>query len=177
MLKRIRGNKVDMSKIINLDNITRICKACGFKGGYKEFYLDTYYKQNISNVCRKCVHHKMLLSKKNNRKENPMKYKHSTIQSRATKRGIPYELTPVILEDQWNKQKGRCFYSGELMTNIHGKGQVSSNCSLDRINPEIGYVKGNIVWVQFWVNAAKQRFTHTEFINKIKVLYDNINSP
>lgn len=55
----------------------------------------------------------------------------------------------------WNIQEGLCALSGVPMTHLHGKGHLNTNISIDKINPYLGYVEGNIQLVCRVVNHMK----------------------
>ena len=47
--------------------------------------------------------------------------------------------------------------------------------SLDRINPLVGYIMGNVRWVHKIVNKMKGDLSDVEFMNWINLLYNNKN--
>lgn len=57
-----------------------------------------------------------------------------------------------------------CPIFGWELTNISGKGRVKTNASIDRIEPEKGYVKGNIMVMSDLANRMKQNATKAELI-------------
>ena len=49
------------------------------------------------------------------------------------------------------------------------KGKVKDNtASLDRLTPENGYRKGNVVWCSFLLNTMKRKMTEDEFYELLK---------
>jgi len=83
---------------------------------------------------------------------------------RALKR-FPTEnpVTVIELLEMWERQEGKCVVSGIEMT--WGKGAFyPTSLSVDRINPEIGYTKGNVRLVLYAVNAFKGRWTDEDMI-------------
>jgi hypothetical protein len=64
----------------------------------------------------------------------------------------------------YQKQNGKCVISNVEMTYVAGKGRVFTNISIDRINSNIGYEKGNIQLVCFAVNVMKQENTLEDLI-------------
>lgn len=76
----------------------------------------------------------------------------------ANSRGIEFDLEAKHLHDQWISQGGVCHYTGiELLPDF-------SNASVDRTNPEKGYVRGNIKWVHKHVNTMKWDLQEDIFI-------------
>jgi hypothetical protein len=83
------------------------------------------------------------------------------------------DLDLEYLSSVWESQNGICPYTGfqmELPNNtqdsqIKGK---PKRASLDRINSEKGYVKGNVEFVCLAVNLAKNRFSRAEMMDFFK---------
>jgi hypothetical protein len=102
--------------------------------------------------------------------ERYIKRRESRIRSTSVANGIPYNLNFKFLIDLWRKQDGRCYYTDIKMANeikTHGF-QSWDAPSLDRKNPEDGYVVGNVVWCMFSVNSFKQSLNEEEFKEMIK---------
>lgn len=76
----------------------------------------------------------------------------------ATKRGLDFEVRGEYLDALWQRQDGRCAYTG-LEIKI-GDGTAS----LDRIDPSLGYIEGNVQWTYTPVNIMKWDRSHEEFM-------------
>ena len=63
------------------------------------------------------------------------------------------------LEQIWNNQNGKCALTDWEMTMILGKGNVTTNASIDRIDSSKGYIKDNIQFVCRVVNVFKSDAT------------------
>ena len=61
----------------------------------------------------------------------------------------------------WERQGGRCAISGKKMEHVFGSPYT---VSVDRIDSNIGYKKGNLQLVCQSVNYAKNSFTNEEFL-------------
>jgi len=73
-----------------------------------------------------------------------------------------------ILINQWEKQKGLCFYSGRKMS-ISGDYHTNLDAmTIDKVIPSLGYVEGNIVMCCRIFNCIKQNLTYDEFMNHCK---------
>lgn len=117
------------------------------------------------------------------------KFKFQIYLSRAKSRPIEYlkkfktkfdgrnedgQLTVDDLIEQWKLQKGRCPYSGIKL--IHADVYRNKNhnlteiASLDRINSEYGYIKGNIQFVSAVCNFAKRNMPHEEMVDFCKII-------
>lgn len=83
--------------------------------------------------------------------------------------GVDFKIDSEYLITLWNKQSGKCFYTGKKMTYFQTNGKKKgmiypTQASLDRLNPEDGYTRGNLAWICWHVNHMKRRSTHHEFI-------------
>jgi len=87
-------------------------------------------------------------------------------KARAKLKSLPFNLTLEYLKDLYNEQEGLC-----AITNVsfcfepHQTKHVANKntISLDRVEPELGYTKGNVRFVTFQVNCAKGFYTDEEF--------------
>lgn len=146
-------------------------------------------KNNIENFCsRKCAsaaRHKYI-------KDNNIKIKHTSpkprardlfkiyatsAKMRAKRVGVEFNITPEYLKTIWDKQGGVCVYTGSELLHKkyhfrHEKAlRMLKGASLDRIDPSIGYIIGNVQFVCVGINLAKSDFsdfTTKEFINFIR---------
>jgi hypothetical protein len=84
---------------------------------------------------------------------------------RARNNGWDFNLDREYLVELWNKQTGRCAVSGIEMQTQSGtlKNKNPYRASLDRINNEKGYVKGNVRFTTHWVNNAKSTWPENIF--------------
>jgi hypothetical protein len=57
-----------------------------------------------------------------------------------------------------------CPLLGCELTNTRGKGRVWTNASLDRINPKIGYIKGNVIVMSDLANRMKQNASEEQLV-------------
>lgn len=107
---------------------------------------------------------------------SPFKYSLNKARSRSKSRNETTDLTLEYLKEIWENQKGLCSYTNikmELPRSSQDEDIKKSptKLSLDRIDPNIGYIKGNVEFVCYCVNVMKNDFTKEQmiaFINKIK---------
>ena len=103
------------------------------------------------------------------RKLNPEKYILVSAKQRARKRGIPFNLD---IEDIQIPEVCPVFGFSLEMADF----SVQKNSpSLDRINPELGYVKGNVQVISSLANAMKSDATNKQllqFADWIKTTYE-----
>jgi hypothetical protein len=76
---------------------------------------------------------------------------------RAKNNEWEFNLNQDYLVKLWHKQKGLCAISGVKMQTKSGTRENKNpyRASLDRIDNEKGYVKGNVRFTTHWVNNAK----------------------
>jgi hypothetical protein len=94
----------------------------------------------------------------------------SGAKGRTLKRNLEYSIDIDYIKDLYKKQNGLCFYSGIPMEiGVHDKRDKENNgLSLDRINSDIGYKKGNIVLCCAFINAMKLNLSQESFIKTCK---------
>jgi hypothetical protein len=77
-------------------------------------------------------------------------------------RTINFDLSLDYLDDLWLSQQGRCAYTNEKLW--FGRSKVSGSASLDRIDPALGYVEGNVQFVHKDVNIMKWDLSDDRFL-------------
>ena len=83
-------------------------------------------------------------------------------KKRAKNRGEAFDLTFEQLILVWNEQRGYCALTGVEMTRRVGEGRSPTAASLDRIDPNSIYSKGNVRFVCDRVNQMKNNGTDDE---------------
>ncbi len=91
--------------------------------------------------------------------ENRAKKLYGKTKERALKDGIPFdiELSDVIIPTH-------CPYLGIELTQTLGKGFLDSNSSIDKIIPELGYIKGNVQVISRLANQMKNSATKEQLL-------------
>jgi hypothetical protein len=90
-------------------------------------------------------------------------------KKRATEKGIAFDLRP---EDITIPE--RCPVFGIPL--IAGKGVRTDNSpTIDRINNDKGYIRGNIIVVSWKANCLKRNFT-VEDIRRVADFYENLEA-
>jgi hypothetical protein len=126
------------------DGFSKICKECfsnyeSVKTGYKQKSLKL--KTDIAEY---------------------FKYKSNYFKNKSKLKNINFDLDENTLYDIYKKQNGRCYYSGlEIMHNL-GCSDYNS-ISVERLDPNLGYVKNNVVLAAFNINSLKGMMNENEF--------------
>lgn len=89
---------------------------------------------------------------------------------RIKKRKHEFNITLNDLLNQWEIQSGRCIYSGVELVHPNENNNNIYTASLDRIDSNLGYVKGNIQFISIICNQAKNNLTHQEMINFLNII-------
>jgi hypothetical protein len=94
----------------------------------------------------------------------------SASRQRAARRGIEHSVTRDDLLLLFERQEGLCALSGLEMTTVIGQGRVRTNISLDRIDPDKGYVLSNVQLVCDFVNTMKSDLSTDEFVDVCRLV-------
>jgi hypothetical protein len=92
-------------------------------------------------------------------------------KSRAKSKGLLFNLTPEYIIDLWEINDGRCCLTGRKfdLTPYPSKHHSNPNApSLDRIIPELGYVKGNVRLICYHMNVALSAYGEEAFKNLVE---------
>ncbi len=100
---------------------------------------------------------------------------YNDIKSGAFCRSLEFSISQEYLWKLFLEQNKKCKISGvditlspNLVKSKADRENISA--SLDRINPNIGYIEGNIQWVHKWINIMKGALSDSDFIGICKVI-------
>ena len=95
-----------------------------------------------------------------------IKVKLQDAKERARKRNKPYDLDYAFMSSILHD---KCAISGLPICRVKGSLDVAS---IDCIDPELGYIKGNVQWVSWRINRAKGEQSTNEFILMCKAVLE-----
>ena len=95
------------------------------------------------------------------REENPAKVMHYQAWRRARLKGQPFDLTIADMEAILAASEWTCAYCTTPVGSFRGRGNRPQSATLDRLLPELGYVKGNVVIACHVCNSQKADHTPT----------------
>ena len=154
---------------------SRVCTSCNKVKLLSQF---EHFKEGfVRGVCQQCV--TLQRSRKTSATpESYLRVLNGQLKSQRVKQGIQYDLTTEDVIDMWEMQDGKCALSGMLMTHqrdgTYGdRKKKDFNASIDRINPNGPYVRGNAQLVANRVNTMKHTLGEDMFIWWIKNIYEH----
>ena len=156
------------------------------KAGQNKFYCSLKcsgkadYKNNPSKLEKNKGNISLLKGHEANRLDeySPFKYSLNKARSRSKEKGQETDLTLEYLKETYDNQNGLCTYT-RIKMEIPRSSQDEdikkspTKLSLDRIDPNIGYFKGNVEFVCYCVNVMKNDFTKEEMIDFINLIKNN----
>lgn len=146
------------------------CPSCGEEQSYlRRNYAEESFK--LGKLCKKCS------NKIPDNNSHKGYYKNVLRKSFAHK----YRTNALIRRIDWNvsfdylaelliEQDFKCALTG---WDIHAM-EVNSPASLDRIDSSIGYIEGNLQWVNSKVNMMKQQYSQEDFIKVCLAVADKV---
>lgn len=81
---------------------------------------------------------------------------------------LPFDLTERFVFSLFKKQNGLCAISNLPLI-------LGNNASLDRIDSSKGYIKGNVQWVDKYVNLAKGHLSEDFFIQLCRRVANHVS--
>lgn len=96
------------------------------------------------------------------RKARPFRWFVTAKRYQCKSGGIPLDLTEDYLERLWNAQAGKCFWIEMEIAHDLPKNHPRK-ATLDRLDPALGYVVGNVVWASSFANRGRVDYSADEF--------------
>lgn len=148
-------------------------KRC--KGCHQALPLDAYYQRKngtYENTCRKC--RQSAQRTHNSSREGYLRnLANQGKYTNNTKNRAEWKIDADHIFELWENQEGRCALSGVFMTHHKdGGGHKEFNASLDRINPDLGYIHGNVQLVAYRVNIMKHTLSEDQLYWWVKNLVE-----
>lgn len=137
---------------------TRVCNRCHALKPLTDFYKRRSGSERRQTFCKLCKQ-----QQKNERRKLSPRTAFHTLIANAKRRETDCHVTVDDLLIMWGEQHGLCALSGLQMT--HGIGLRPTSVSVDRLNPDIGYVKGNIRLVCVALNSLRGPWSDQEAIS------------
>ena len=158
--------KLSIKKIYT-DKLCHYCKTVKHYSAYRKINLNTYKGRKLHgfrrsektlhySVCKSCESLKM----KERYTKNPVPQMLSNAKIRAKKKGVPFKITAAHIRSIWPADNNCPILKVKFdmgYSKVPGKKKDKFYApSLDRVEPKLGYVPGNLLIVCDIVNRVKQ---------------------
>lgn len=153
------------------------CFKCKESKLIEEFSKNRSTFDGYQKCCKECFSNyesvkKGYIKKSYNLKNDLKIYlrnKTSGLERKCKVKNLDFDLTKEFIYELYLSQNGNCYYTGlEIKHNI-GCHQYDS-ISVERLDPNIGYIKSNVVLAAFAINSFKGMMTETEFKNYLTII-------
>lgn len=141
------------------------CSSCGikFQKELKE------YKRRIKNNVESKFYCNIDCRNKSSQTDEYSPFRTFLFNAKKNSRTkkLQFNLDLIYLKSLWEKQNGVCKFSNVsmiLFPTTNTKKYVPDAASLDRIDSNKGYIKGNVQYVCLAINYAKNTFDTEEFV-------------
>lgn len=138
-----------------------VCSTCGHPGERHDFVIEGNFAASNGPVRGQCAgcFGDYYWEGMGYPREIIEKIRTLLLRIEKDKRGLSCTLTLHYVMALFDKQQGRCFYTGELFT----WGTDEDAVSLNRLDPEKGYIKGNVVFTTWRISRTKGPLGLREF--------------
>lgn len=164
----------------------RVCKTI-YDNIPENFSVKRYYYHDNGGVkyttydarCKPCVRDIQAEWRTDARSDyrKYIKWAVKSFRSRAKVNGLDFDLTDEYLINLFETQNKMCFYTHvplDFSVVIPAKTKRTHPHrlapSLDRLDPNKGYVKGNVAWCVYYINRMKNDLSYTEFLDACELI-------
>ena len=134
------------------------CAKCNKTKTVLEFSKRKKSKTGYQHNCNSCL--SLYKKEYQKTKRGHLSSYLSDSKQRAKEKNLPFNLTLEYLESITVES---CpIFKTSFDWGRDNKGQGNERPSLDRIIPELGYIKGNVAFISMWANSIKQDATEKE---------------
>lgn len=147
---------------------TKVCTACKQTKPNKDFHRNASFKDGFAYECKACK------SERDKANYLNLDYRLSmlirNVKRSCDKNNLPFDIDLEYLKSIVTKE---CpVFKIKLGWDVSGKGMTDESPSLDKVIPELGYVKGNVVFISNLANRIKQNVTEKELYAVADWLHD-----
>lgn len=98
-----------------------------------------------------------------------LRNKTSYLERKCKLKNLNFDLNKEWLFEQYQKQNGKCYYSNLPIKHNEGCHQYDS-ISVERLDPNLGYIKTNVVLASFAINSFKGMMNENEFKDYLNII-------
>lgn len=177
MCKKCRS--FNRNKDRHWDGELLICLTCGESKPLVDFddNANNEHRKGKDRRCKTCKKEQYERRRIANRGDQGIERlsveRYCGLRDRAKKHGLELDFDVEYLRELWIKQEGKCAISGIQMTTTMFAGRTPTNMSVDRIDSDKGYIKGNVQLVCMAVNQMKSDLTLEELIHFCREILAN----
>jgi len=149
----------------------QLCKKCNINKKNSEFYKDAKRKDKLTSHCKFCMAAHKIQYRATKHGFLTQALQSAKIRSRNKKLefDLDYDYLVSIATENCPVFKVPLLYVGTTK----GSGNAEKNtASLDRVIPELGYIKENVVFISHWANTIKNNATEKELYLVADWLHD-----
>lgn len=95
-------------------------------------------------------------------------------KARSKALGVPCDIDPNYCIELFKAQQSRCHWTGAEFI-LKGPPRHPLKPSLDRIEPSLGYTKGNVVWATNFANRARSDLPADQFRDVLGVITQSLH--
>jgi hypothetical protein len=126
----------------------RVCNSCQEEKPQFEFYRN---RKGFYKYCKMCYVERNKGYQESYRIRNRFAIRVRACKARAKDKDLPFDLTEEHLREVWT---GVCPIFN-MPLDIQALKNSPQHAELDRVIPELGYVKGNVAWLSQRANRIK----------------------
>jgi len=157
--------------------MNKTCLKCGESKPTGDFYYHRQRKKHMES-CKSCNTKTCNEYQRKSGYRNTEKYvfyqRSYEIKTRAALKNIPVmDGLQEHLTDLWHQSK-KCAYTGKEMA-INGYHHDPYAMTVDRKDPKLGYVEGNIVLCCSMANRMKQNLNEKELVEWCNIILDYLS--
>jgi hypothetical protein len=138
--------------------LSKVCRGCEATKEDSEFPVRKDRSGRLRPYCRDCSNRISKARYRNHKRNSPFKHRCTRAKSRASNLNVDFDLTPEYLESIWT---GFCPVLG-VPIDMDTDRRDELAAELDRFQPKLGYVKGNVHWLSRKVNRIKNNVSIRE---------------
>jgi hypothetical protein len=171
---------------------TRTCTKCKNEIELSNFRVSNNKWKSINSRCNQCENKRQQEWRDKNRNKHrkydrelkqlyKTKYpfqtrlhniRRSAIQHARNLNNLPMKITKAFIEELYNKQDGKCYYTGLKMKIQSELNKDLMIMSLDRIDSSKGYVEDNVVLCCWGINLLKGQHSVSELFKNLCLFYE-----
>ena len=130
----------------------RVCKTCGQSKPKEEFYKN---RRGLHPNCKLCYIEKNKVYQSKYRDSNRFAIRMRSCRARAKEKSLAFDIDTDYIVSIWT---GICpVFKTEL--DINAKRGQKGHAQLDKVDPTLGYIRGNVVWLSERANRIKDDAT------------------